>query len=351
MTEKTQRASLPGNDARETRPNNKAKYSIVVYNVEDIQSFECENIDQILSRIDPTRVNWITIRDVHDENEIGRLLNVFQIDPFLLVEILNERKMQFEIEYENCLYLEYLVPYLNEETDRLEQSSGSFVLGANFIILYEQHVHGLFALTRRRVIGKQTKAQQHGPDYLFYLLLRAVIVEHYQQSFKHLTIELESLEDSVLDGQGRESIYREILTTREEIKPWNEPLLELEDFLEYVRDAQTKFISDNVTRHLTKSLFREVESLLSYYDRLRGYMTEIMSLHMSNIGRNTGRVNQLLTIIATVFLPITFIASIYGMNFDYMPELRQPWGYPAVLLLMATVAISLLIFMKRRGWF
>ena len=99
----------------------------------------------------------------------------------------------------------------------------------------------------------QTKAQQHGPDYLLYLLLRAVIVEHFQLSFRHLTHQLEELEDHVLIGRGREEVYRDILFMREEIKPWNEPLLELEEFLEFVKDAESKFISDEAVSytHLT----------------------------------------------------------------------------------------------------
>ncbi len=328
-----------------------ARYVLVVYDAESMAAYECRSFDELLGRIDPQRINWVTIRDVHDEAEIARLLEVFHVDPFVLVEILDEGRMQFDTEYENCLYLEYTVPYLHPERKLLEQSSGSFVLGSNFLILYEHQVHGLFSRTRRRMANHQTKAQQHGPDYLLYLLLRAVIVEHFQLSFRHLTHQLEELEDHVLAGRGREEVYRDILFMREEIKPWNEPLLELEEFLEFVKDAESKFISDEEGKVFTKSLYREIESLLTYYDRLRAYLTEIMSLHMGAVERNTGRVNQLLTVIATIFLPITFIASIYGMNFEYMPELEQPWGYPAVLTLMLVVALSLLVFMRRRRWF
>jgi magnesium transporter len=332
-------------------PGNQAKYVIVVYDSETIEAHECRTFDELLSRIDHQRINWVTIRDVHDEAEMTRLLAEFRVDPFVLVEILDEGRMQFDVEYENCLYLEYTVPYLHPERHLLEQSSGSFVLGKEFLILYEHQVHGLFARTRRRLINHQTKAQQHGPDYLLYLLLRAVIVDHFQHSFKHLTLQLEELEDHVLTGRGREEVYSDILFMREEIKPWNEPLLELEDFLEFVKDAESKFISEQEGRVFTKSLFREIESLLAYYDRLRGYLTEIMSLHMGAVERNTARVNQLLTVIATIFLPITFIASIYGMNFVYMPELDEPWAYPAVLILMGVVALGLIIFMRRRRWF
>jgi len=298
-----------------------------------------------------TRVNWVTVRDVHNEDELRRLLNYFSVDEFVLPDILDEGQVEFETEFESCLYLEYMVPYLDEKTQMLFQSKGSFILTTNALILYEHQLHSLFSRMRRRALSRQTHVMEYGPDYLLYLLIRAVIVEHFQHGFKHLIVDLEKLEDYVLVGQGREGVYREILEARERIKPWNEPLLELEDFLEYIKDAESKFITDSVAKFFTKSLLREIETLLNSYDRLRAMLKEVMDLHMGNVERNTGRVNQLLTIIATVFLPITFIASIYGMNFEYMPELEQPWGYPAVLILMASVALGLIIFMKRRRWF
>lgn len=329
----------------------KSNYSIVVYDVDSIRSFDCHSIDDLLAQADLARVNWVTVRDVHNEDELRRLLNYFSVDEFVLPDILDEGQVEFETEFESCLYLEYMVPYLDEKTQVLVQSKGSFILTTNALILYEHQLHGLFSRMRRRALSKQTHVLEYGPDYLLYLLIRAVIVEHFQHGFKHLTVDLEKLEDYVLVGQGREGVYREILEARERIKPWNEPLLELEDFLEYIKDAESKFISNSVAKFFTKSLLREIEMLLNSYDRLRAMLKEVMDLHMGNVERNTARVNQLLTIIATVFLPITFIASIYGMNFEYMPELEQPWGYPAVLILMASVALGLIIFMKRRRWF
>jgi magnesium transporter len=304
-----------------------------------------------LQQSDATRVNWVTVRDVHDEAEMNKLLRHFNIDPVILPDVLDETQVEFESEYEDCLYLEYMVPYLDEKQQRLLQSRGSFILTSNALILYEHQLHGLFSRTRRRALNHLTHVMEHGPDYLLYLLIRAVIVEHFQHGFKHLAHQLEELEDQVLAGGGREEVYRTILGARERLKPWNEPLLEIEDFLEYIKDAESRYITDTVAKLFTKSLLREIETLLANYDRLRAMLKEVMDLHMGNVERNTGRVNQLLTVIATVFLPITFIASIYGMNFDYMPELRLPWGYPAVLILMATVAGALLLFMKRRGWF
>lgn len=328
-----------------------SSYVLVVYDATRVTEVECGNIDEVLSHVEPAAVNWITLRDVHDETAILKLFSFFNIDPFVLNEILDERPMQFDIEYENCLYLEYVVPHFVTEKKRIEPSRGAFILGRNFVILYEHDVHRLFTRTRKRLLGRQTKAQRYGADYLLYLLLRAAIVEHYQLAFNRLTLKLEELEDVVLTSDGREEVFKDILAVREEVKPWNEPLLELQDFLEFVKDAESKFISDEITRYFTKDLNRELESLLAYFDRLHAGLKEVMDLHMASISRSSNRVIQLLTVISTIFLPLTFISSIYGMNFEHMPELKHPLGYVGALLVMATVGIGSLLFMKRRRWF
>ena len=345
---------MPALDSHPTLPgaaNAISSYVLVVYDAERMMEFDCAGIDEVLACVDPDRINWITLRDVHDEAAILKLFSYFNIDPFVMNEILDETPMQFDIEYENCLYLEYVVPHYISETKTVEPSKGAFVLGRNFVILYEHDIHRLFTRTRKRLIGRQTKAQRYGTDYLLYLLLRAAIVEHYQLSFKRLTMKLEELEDRVLVSKGQEEIYQEILLAREEIKPWNEPLLELQDFLEFAKDAESKFISAETTRFFTKDLNREVEGLLGYYDRLHLWLKEVMDLHMANVSRNANRIMQLLTVIATIFLPLTFISSVYGMNFENMPELKHPLGYIGALGLMFLVAAGSLFFMKQRKWF
>lgn len=331
--------------------NGMPRYSVVTYDAHGISEHLCRDLDEAFGYYAPGRVNWITVRDVHDDAELMRLLEFFELEASLLGEILDEMPSQFEIEYQNCLYLEYVVPHTDLETDRLEPSKGSFILGRDFVILYEHDVHGLFARTRRRILGQQTKAMHHGPDYLLYLLLRAAIVEHYQLTFKKLTLKLEALEDVVLDSGGRQETYQEILSVREEVKPWNDPLLELQDFLEFVKDAESRFISDQSMKLFTKDLDREVADLLDYYDHLHTWLKEIMDLHMANVQTRANRVMQLLTVIATIFLPLTFVASVYGMNFRHMPLLEHPLGFWIALLFMVALALGGLAYMRNRRWF
>lgn len=342
---------MGSNQPSSTGENGVSSYVLVVYDAENMLELNCSNVDEVLGCVDADRVNWITLRDVHDEEAILKLISYFGIDPFVMNEILDDTPMQFDIEYENCLYLEYVVPHYIPETKAVEPSKGAFILGRNFVILYEHDIHRLFTRTRKRLVSSQTKAQRYGADYLLYLLLRAAIVEHYQLSFKRLTLKLEELEDQVLVSQGQQEIYQDILAAREEIKPWNEPLLELQDFLEFVKDAESKFISADTVRFFTKDLNREVEGLLGYYDRLHMWLKEVMDLHAANVSRNANRIMQVLTVIATIFLPLTFISSVYGMNFENMPELKHPLGYFSVLTLMFMIGVGSLFYMKRRKWF
>jgi magnesium transporter len=328
-----------------------SRVSLVTYVPAAIESFECANIDELLAHVDPVQNNWITIRNVHDRPQLEKVLAFFEIEPALIDHMLDDSMFAFDGEFDNCLYLEYAIPVYGQGEAEAQDVRGSFIVGKKFLILYQKDGDGIFGRTRKHILAGTTKVQRFGPDYLLYLLLRSAIVDHYFNAFKHLNKKLEDLEDEVLAHPGRAMNFQRILAMREAIKPLWAYIYELEDFIEFLVDVDSQFISENVNRLFTKYLYREAEENLAAYERLRLRLKEVLDLHMANINANSSRVTQLLTVIATIFLPITFIASVYGMNFDYMPELRQPWGYPAVLLVMMAVAGSTLVYMKRKGWF
>lgn len=327
------------------------RISLVKYIPTALESFECDDIDELLGYIAPVRNNWITIRGIQDRPSLEKLLGFFHIDLALVDHMLDESLFAFDGEYENCLYLEYAVPIYENAQAQPHDVRGSFILGKNFLILYQKSGEGIFTRTRKHIMAGATKFQHYGTDYLLYLLLRAAVGDHYFNAFRYLNKKLEDLEDDVLAHPGQERMFQGILSLREEIKPLWEYIYELEDFIEFLVDTDSQFVSKDTNRLFTKYLYREAQENLAAYERLRLRLKEVLDLHIANINTNAARVTQVLTVIATIFLPITFIASIYGMNFDYMPELRQPWGYPAVLLLMLAVASGILIFMKRRGWY
>lgn len=329
-----------------------ASYSILTYDNNELVQTKCEDLAEILTHFNPARVNWITLSGITLQDDyvtIKGLLNHFQLNPSLLGNIFNHEQQQFEGEYDDCFYLEYAILLYNPARRAHARVKGSIILGNNFLILLEIIPAGLFEKTRQKILNKHTRAQRHRADYLLYLLFKTIVI-NYQTTLKALIEKFEVLEDEVIGHPGRDFVYDKILDLREEVKPLHSHLLDLDDFVDTVREEESRFISRDTKKNFSKTLARETDDLLAGYQYLRSWITELIEIHRANVNESTNRVMKMLTIMSTIFLPLTFIAGVYGMNFAYMPELTWRWGYPLVLLAMAALAGGALLFMRARKW-
>lgn len=329
-----------------------ATYSILTYNKIELEYKECHNLNDILAQIKPDRVNWITLSGITLQDDyftIKTLLDFFQLPPQLIDNIYSHESQFFEDDDNNCLYLEYSFLLYNPDRRAHAHIKSSIILGTNFLILLEKIPSGLFEKTRRRIVGKHTNAQHHGADYLLYLLLKTVII-NYENIFKALVEKLEILEDEVIGHPAQDYVYDKILDLREEIKPFYAHLIALDDFVDTLREEESSYITRGTKKLFTKTLNREVDDLLVSYQYLRSWITELIEIHRSNVNESTNRVMKILTIFSTIFLPLTFIAGVYGMNFEHMPELDKEWAYPAVWLVMVGIAIGIIAYVRRKKW-
>lgn len=329
-----------------------AKYSILTYLGEQMDFAQCRDVDDILSRVDPGRVNWITLSGItlqEDHHTVKQLLNHFHLHPHLFRRIFNREQQQFEGEYDDCLYLENSILLYNPALGAYTIAEISLILGAQFLILLEKMPTGLFETTRSRIMSHRTRAHRYGADYLLYLLLRTVVA-NYQTIMKELVKKLEVLEDTVIGHPGEDFVYAQILDLREEIKPMYDHLITLDDFVDALKEQDTHFITAKTAKFFTKTLNRKTVDLYVDYQRLRNWITELIEIHRANVNENTNRVMKTLTIFSAIFLPLTFIVGVYGMNFEYMPELGWKWGYPAILSLMVVITAGGIFYMRRKKW-
>lgn len=330
-----------------------ATFSLFTYDKSSTQFSQYQELREALAMVDRNRVNWLSLSGItmqEDFVSVKTLLDHFQLNPLLANNVFDYERQQFEGEYEDCLYLEYSALLYRPESGQHSQVRGSLVLGDNFLLLLELTPSGLFERTRQRIIGKHTLAHRYGADYLLYLLIKSLVF-NYQTILKELTKKFEILEDEVIGHPGEDFVYDKILELREELKPIHGYLVQLNDFVETVRDEDTRFIKNNTKKYFTKTLDREADDLISAYQHLRAWITELIEIHRANVNENTNRVMKTLTIISSIFLPLSFIAGVYGMNFEYMPELGWSWAYPIVLTSMLVLAGFLLFFMRRKRWF
>lgn len=329
------------------------KFSLVSYNKTALEYTASNHLAEILAQVRPDRVSWITVSGYSpaDRAEIEQLLTHFQVNISLANDIFDRRLLDFSGEQPDHLFVEYALPRLNANKTGYDRACGSAVLGQNYLLLFNEKKLGLFGQIRERVLAGTTRAQQYGPDYLLYLLIRVISGNLWRLIYVDLVEQFETLEDEIIASQGQDYILDKIIAQRELVKPLYDSVRRLNDIVDFVLQDESRFITPKAHKFFDKNMNQELEALQQGYSRLRSWTSELLELHRANVNERTTRIIHMLTIISTVFLPITFVSSVYGMNFQYMPELEHRYGYYLVLGVMITIVIVMLIYMKKKRWF
>lgn len=330
------------------------KFTLISYDPETIERHSSDQLADIIAKVNRERVSWVTLRgySTSDKGDIENLLSIFSADPTLGEKILNQVPLEFSDRLPNFLYFEYSTPtpYFDEDKGSYQEARGSVVLGDRYLLLFNENMGELFDDLQEKVLAGNTRVQEFGSDYLFYLLWRVNLSKFEQLVNVDLVNHFDELEDTVIDNPGKKEVLDELINTRNLIKPLYYPLRRNEALLVSIREEDLKFITKD-TRHLfTQNLASDLEALKQGYLRLRYWAGELLDIHRANVGERTNRIIYILTILSAIFLPITFISSVYGMRFDYMPGISQPFGFYGILLIMFVIVVGMVIYIKIKGW-
>ncbi|NJO04272.1 MAG: hypothetical protein HC876_01305 [Chloroflexaceae bacterium] len=253
---------------------------------------------------------------------------------------------------EQDVFFTYNVLAPDPADGRLMVAYGSIIFASDVLLVFEESgVTDFFGSLRQRLCSGRTRARNHKADYLMYLLISDGVIDMYTSVLYRFLERIDTIEDTLTGDRLSTKAYRDLLRVREELKPVYRYMLEVGNLAYQLEQLDTAYISQDVQKRLGRDLTREVELLWDEYKRQRALITELINIHRNNINEATNRIIHRLTIISTVFLPLSFIVGVYGMNFAYMPELEWRYGYLAVWLLILAVAGGMLYFMKRNKWF
>jgi magnesium transporter len=291
-------------------------------------------------------VTWLQVEGVHDVDTVKRIGEVYGLHMLALEDIVNTDHRAKLDEYDGAAFL--ILKHLREDSEHtLRAENISIVLMPHVVLSFSVNPQDVFEPVRARIEMANGRFRSRGADYLFYTLLDSV-VDHYVAIIETFDDELESLEDEILLHPSRSSVHRlhalrhRILLVRKAALPLRESVIQLSRNEDSLVSADVLPFLRDVLDHLSLVL----ESLEHDTEVLSGLL-DLYEMHESN---KMNEAMKVLTMIATVFIPLTFIAGIYGMNFRHMPELKQPWAYPAVLLLMLVVVVALLFYFRKKRW-
>jgi len=325
----------------------RTKITIIDYDEQNFQEKEAKTIEECFPFKETATVTWININGVHDSEVVSKIGTHFCIHSLILEDIMTTQQRPKIEDMGDYIYV--VVRMLSYDGGKREVLSEqvSLIIGPNFVISFQENGGDVFNPVRDRIRTGKGRVRKMGPDYLAYSLLDS-IVDNYFLVLEKLGEKVEFLEEELVSDPGRKTLQeihvlkREMIFLRKSV--W--PLREVVSGLERAESSLIKQSTGIFLRDVYDHTIQVIDTVETYRDMLSG----MLDMYLSSVSNRMNEVMKVLTIIATIFIPLTFIAGVYGMNFKYMPELEWPWGYFAILSFMAGIGVFMLILFKRKKW-
>lgn len=324
------------------------KITVMDYNEEHLQECELENIDEVSQYKDTETVTWLNINGIHREDIIESIGKRFNIHPLVMEDIMNVKQRPKIEYYDDYVFIVLrMLSYDDSNLDIIDEQI-SLIIMKNFVISFQEMEGDVFDPIRERIRNASSRMRKMGSDFLAYALID-IVVDNYFIILEKLAESAEILEDRLLYNPGPDAIKeinalkRKLILMRKSIWPFREFLSTIGRFDSSIFTETTLLYFRDVYDHTIR--------LIDTIETLREIMTDLLNINLSSLSNRMNEIMKVLTIISTIFIPITFLAGIYGMNFKFMPELDWRLGYPIVWLIMLSIGGSMLIYFKKKKWF
>lgn len=329
------------------RKTERTTITLLDYDESHFEEHEIKTVDQCLPFKNKPTVTWINVEGLHETELIGRLGDCFCLHPVVLEDILNTDQRPRMEDLDDYVYITFKMLDYNRTNQEVVAEQVNLILGSGFVITFQEQPGDVFDPTRERIKRGRGRVRQMGADYLAYALLDA-IVDNYFVILEVLGERIESLEEELVSNPTTQTLQeihwfkREVLFLRKTIWP-------LREVIGSLARGESPLFKETTDVYL-RDVYDHTVQVVDTVETFRDVLSAMLDIYLSGVSNRMNAVMQVLTIVATIFIPLTFIAGLYGMNFRYMPELEWRWGYPAALLVMVVVAISMLIYFKKRDW-
>jgi magnesium transporter len=297
---------------------------------------------------DQPTITWINVDGLHDTSIIEKLGACFGLHPLILEDILNTEQRPKTEDYESYIYIVLRMLSYDGEKAGLKSEQVSLVLGHNFVLSFQEDIGDVWDPIRDRLRNNKGRIRKEGSDHLAYSLMDAV-VDNYFTIMEKLGEDVEDIEEELISAPNKGTLMvvhglkRQLIALRKSVWP-------LRDVVHGLQDTDNPLVTP-ATKIYLRDIYDHTIQVIDNIESARDIVSGMLDIYLSSVSNRLNEIVKVLTILSAIFIPLTFIAGVYGMNFDFMPELNQPWGYPAVLALMAAVAAGLVLYFKRKKWF
>ncbi|NUM62395.1 MAG: magnesium/cobalt transporter CorA [Ignavibacteriaceae bacterium] len=324
------------------------KISLTEYDENGVETREIKSVEEIDPYTDTPQVTWVNVCGLHDTELIKQIGEKFNIHPLVLEDILNtETRPKIEIT-EKYIFIAMKMLTTNDHDHQPVIEQVSFILGNSFIFSFLEKSDNIFIPIKDRIINNSGKVRKQDSDYLFYTLMD-IVVDQYYLTLEHIEEKIELLDDEVITNTDQSQI-KKVYTLKNKLLLIRRSIWPLREIFSRLIREESNLIDKKVMPYLRDLLDHTIQ-ITETIDLQREIINGLMETHLSLMSYKMNEVMKVLTVIATIFIPLTFIVGVYGMNFDYLPELHWTWAYFAVWGVMIGITTFMIFFFKRKKWF
>ena len=349
MKKRSKKAGLPPGTLIHIgeKKTEEVKITIMDYDEIQLQEKEAKTFNECFPYKGRPTVTWINVDGIHQIETLEKLGECFELHPLTLEDVLNTDQRPKMEDFGDYMYIVLKMFSYNDKNNEILIEQVSFILGSNFVLSFQENVGDVFDPIRERIRSGKGRIRKMGADYLLYSMLDA-IVDNYFIILEKIGEQIEFIEERLIINPASKTLNiihklkRDMLFLRRSVWPLREVISGMERGEFSLIKGTTKIYLRDVYDHNIQ--------IIDTIETLREMLSGMLDIYLTSISNRLNAVMKVLTIIATIFMPLTFLAGIYGMNFKYMPELEWKWGYFLILLVMFAIGILMLFYFKKKKW-
>jgi len=325
----------------------KIRITVVDYAEDHFEEREIQSACELAPYFGKPTMTWVDVVGIHDPHVIEEVCSQFEIHPLLMEDIMNttQRPKIDDLGKYICLIVKLIT--FDEKTMELRIEQLSLVFNDDFVLSFQESENGIFKPLRERIRSGLGRIRTMGTDYLVYTLMDAV-VDHYFVVMEKMGEKIDGLEDEVVANPRRETL-RGVQQLRDEILLVRRSVWPLREVISLLERAESPLV-DKTTAIYFRDVYEHTIQVMDTVDTYRDILSGMFDIYLSSISNRLNEVMKVLTIIATLFMPLTFLAGVYGMNFEHMPELKWQYGYFMIWGVMIVIALTMLAFFRKKKW-
>ena len=325
----------------------KVHLNMIDYDAANFQEKAIDAIEDCFPFRDEPTVTWINIDGLHEIDVIEKIGKHFNLHPLILEDIVNTAQRPKLEDFEDYLFAVLKMLYYDRKNDRIEAEQISLVVGPHFLLSFQERPGDVLNGVRERLRKGKGRIRKAGTDYLAYALIDAVVDEYFM-ILETFGDKIEVLEEDLLanpipeTSQSIHHMKREMIFLRKRVWP-------VRELVSGLSKGESPLVRESTGIYL-RDVYDHTIQVIDTIETFRDMLSGMLDIYLSTVSNKMNEVMKVLTIMATIFIPLTFVAGIYGMNFKYMPELEWRWGYPIAWGFMVVIVLSLVSYFKRKRW-